>query len=297
MKSSFLYKVSGRLGLVCLILLGVFHGAPAGPKRRPPTSAEKEFHIQMLCSLRTALPEGPAGWRVDEETPLKPLKRVLVGQEKVPFAVSFTRSWRDPLSRRKKDQDKEREEKLIEQSRAQADRAENMATIDALTAQLKEANDRGDREQSQTLHNQINRLLVEENPDRLQAEAARQEMKEGLDAKSGYLRVTLEINRFAYALANGAEHALKVQPELVFYRTEPGFDPDGLWQEGSSLVFLGKGWQFHDGSPAIMHAVMPVGVLHTAAYGMVISVQGEEKRVRQFLEEINWKLLTRLLNR
>jgi len=278
-----------------MLLLLAWQAACDDVKKRPPTSEEKDYFITTLRALKAAIPHGPDGWQIDEETEIKPLKRVFVGQEKLPLPVHFSITWIDPLARKQSEIMREKEEKLLLESREQAENADYMTHIDALNALLKESNDRGDKQQSLNLQNQLNQLLNERDPYRTKVKESMERMKEELASPSKSLRITLEVNRFAQAIDQGEAKLFDLPPEMVYYCTAPKFNDEGEWQEGISRVFLGRGWQRFEGETGGMQAVMPVGVLHTAVYTLVVSVQGEEQQARQYLQKINWPLLKALL--
>ncbi len=278
-----------------MLLLVAWQAAGGEIKKRPPTSEEKDYFITTLRALKAAIPEAPGGWQIDEETGIKPLKRVFVGQEKIPFPVLFSITWIDPFAKKQSEKSRDQEEKLLQESREQAENADYMTHIDALNAMLKESNDRGDKQQSLNLQNQLNQLLNERDPYRTKVKESMERMKEELASPSKSLSITLEVNRFALGFNQGEVRLLDVLPDMEYYRTAAKFNDEGEWQEGISQVFLGRGWQRIEGESGGMQAVMPVGVLHTAVYTLVVSVQGEEQQAQHYLQKMDWQLLRALM--
>jgi hypothetical protein len=56
---------------------------------RPTTLAERKFQVETLKTVRTAMPVPPAGWRVVEETEVRPQRLACVGEERMPFALAY----------------------------------------------------------------------------------------------------------------------------------------------------------------------------------------------------------------
>lgn len=82
------------VGVVVLVL-----GLLAVPERaaavgcfkgtRPSTVPEKTFHVETLKVLKAAMPVPPAGWRVVEETEVRPPRIACIGQEREPLALDY----------------------------------------------------------------------------------------------------------------------------------------------------------------------------------------------------------------
>jgi hypothetical protein len=261
---------------------------------RPPTSAEKEYYEKVLKTVSKALPDGPAGWQVEEMTGIKPLKRVLLGQEKIPFPVQYFKIWCDPLRKRQMEKAMEDEKRQLLKSSELGERADFMVNLNALTAQIQEANERGDRSQAQSLQGQYDRAVSQ--PEQLRRDE-KEEKKIELEAASrfGRLQVTVDVNRFVQAIKNGSMVTSDRLPGMIMVLTEPGFNSDGEWQEGTRYIFAGKGWQFFEGESGGVQTVMPIGVSHTAVYSIIISVQAEEYIAQKFIDNVDWNSLKSLL--
>lgn len=56
---------------------------------RPTTLTERSFQVETLRTLKAAMPPAPPGWRVVEETEVKPPRLACIGQERQPLAVEY----------------------------------------------------------------------------------------------------------------------------------------------------------------------------------------------------------------
>jgi hypothetical protein len=84
--------------MVLVILVG---GAPAvradcSQGVRPATAAEKTFQLNTLKAIKAAVPTAPAGWRIVEETDMRPPRLACIGQEREPlwfeYQIRFARA-------------------------------------------------------------------------------------------------------------------------------------------------------------------------------------------------------------
>lgn len=56
---------------------------------RPPTVAEKNFQFDTLKAIKAAMPTAADGWRVVEETDVRPPRLACIGQERLPLGVEY----------------------------------------------------------------------------------------------------------------------------------------------------------------------------------------------------------------
>ncbi len=83
-------RVSASL-VVCVALFGSVPPARADCSRgtRPPTVAEKNFQLNTLKAIKAAMPAAADGWRVVEETEVRPPRLACIGQERLPLGVEY----------------------------------------------------------------------------------------------------------------------------------------------------------------------------------------------------------------
>ncbi len=77
--------------VVFVALVGSVSPARAECSRgtRPPTIAEKNFQFNTLKALKAAMPSAPDGWRVVEETDVRPPRLACIGQERQPLWFEY----------------------------------------------------------------------------------------------------------------------------------------------------------------------------------------------------------------
>lgn len=56
---------------------------------RPPTEAEKTFHVSTMTALKAAIPSPPAGWRITRASPISGLGSVCVDAGDFPAALRY----------------------------------------------------------------------------------------------------------------------------------------------------------------------------------------------------------------
>jgi hypothetical protein len=63
---------------------------------RPTTLTERTFQVATLRALKAAMPPAPDGWRVVEETEVKPPRLACIGQERQPLPVEYRIRFAEP---------------------------------------------------------------------------------------------------------------------------------------------------------------------------------------------------------
>jgi len=86
----------GRRGVcLCAIALIAVVCAPArawadcSQGTRPTTLLERTFQVETLRALKAAMPVAPDGWRVVEETEIRPPRLACIGQEREPLPFEY----------------------------------------------------------------------------------------------------------------------------------------------------------------------------------------------------------------
>lgn len=77
-----------------VVFVALFAGVPLARAEcsrgtRPPTVAEKNFQFDTLKALKAATPAAPDGWRVVEETDVRPPRLACIGQERQPLWLEY----------------------------------------------------------------------------------------------------------------------------------------------------------------------------------------------------------------
>ncbi|OFW53748.1 MAG: hypothetical protein A2146_06650 [Actinobacteria bacterium RBG_16_67_10] len=61
---------------------------------RPSTTTERTFHVETLRIVKTAMPQPAVGWRVAEETEVRPPRLMCIGQEQEPLPLEYRIAYR-----------------------------------------------------------------------------------------------------------------------------------------------------------------------------------------------------------
>lgn len=79
-----------------LVLIPVSGRASGGCYKgiRPSTTTERTFHVETLKIVKTAMPQPAAGWRVVEETEVRPPRLMCIGQEQEPLPLAYRIAYR-----------------------------------------------------------------------------------------------------------------------------------------------------------------------------------------------------------
>jgi hypothetical protein len=56
---------------------------------RPSTLLERRFQVETLKAVKAAMPAAPDGWRVVEETEVRPPRLACIGQEREPLPIEY----------------------------------------------------------------------------------------------------------------------------------------------------------------------------------------------------------------
>jgi hypothetical protein len=63
---------------------------------RPSTQTERRFQVDTLKAVRAAMPLAPAGWRIIEETEVRPPRLACIGQERQPLPIEYRIRFAEP---------------------------------------------------------------------------------------------------------------------------------------------------------------------------------------------------------
>lgn len=266
---------------------------PSGEELRPSTERERAFHTRMMTTIDKALPQGPIGWQVEERSSLTPPTAVDINAAWHPFAVRYTVTWIDRQRQKLAELDDRQTLKKLEKAEEERARTEALQRIEKLRSEKEQAYKGKNLNTAEGLEREIENLTIEIQQKK---ERMEQEDKPELNQLRGLaLRVTVEINRFSFPLVNAVKEESVAPVPSHLYRLQAGFDGDAKWQEEAMMVFLGRKWRMAEGITAQMQAEEPVGLPSTRAYTLIVRVQGESRRAREYLQGIDWLSLHGLL--
>jgi hypothetical protein len=280
--------------LPCLVLL--LGPGPAGA--RPPLPAEAEAHARILAALGAALPDLPGDWEALHAPEPPPLGTVSAGQERFPMRFDLARSWRNPQVQermvRARDEELARLQPRLQEDAARAGtfQEERMAILRPQMA----ARDRGDAATAGRLGRELERLEAAQAPRIRESEELMKAALRRTSVHDGTFELRIAVNEAGTLLA-GARPEPPPVPGALAFRAPGGEDAQGAWTEGTTTVLLGP-WRAArrkdmDGVEVRVPVTARAGCLQPQS--VLLSCQGDEARVRRFLEGVDWARLRGLL--
>lgn len=267
--------------------------APGG-EMRPATEREIAFYTSVMTAVEKALPQGPMHWQIEEMTPTAPPKQVAAQAAWHPFPMHYSVTWVDRQRKKLAILDDKHALHSLEKAEEARARAEAQQKLDKVLNEREEAYQGRDLAAAQVLEREIENLTAE--IERMKSQLEEEAEKADEESLRGMaLQVALDINLFSLPVIKAVSEEGLVPVPATACRQEAGFDSDGRWQEGSTMVFLGRGWKWTEGAHARMQAEEPVGLPSTRVYTLVVRVQGEHSRVWEYLRGIDWLSLEGLL--
>jgi hypothetical protein len=285
-----LFKI---LTLVILFSIMGLANAPCG-EMRPATEREISFYTRVMTTVEKSLPPGPMEWQVKERSALKPPALVAADAALRPFALHYNVIWVDVRREKLAAMDDQQSLRNLEKAEEERARAEAQQKLDKLLNEKEKAYTSRDLTATQALEREIENITVE--LQRKKSWNEKDEEKQEVEELRGTaLRVTVDVNLFNVPVMHaGKEDSLVPVPAQV-YRLADGFDGDGKWQEGSTVVFLGRGWKMTERTLSRMQAEEPAGLPSTRVYTLVVRVQGDRSRARDYIKTVDWLALEGLI--
>ncbi|HBG17685.1 MAG TPA: hypothetical protein DDW93_12965 [Firmicutes bacterium] len=277
---------------------------------RPATEEEKSFHRRMLSAIITVVPSGPTNWDTMRQTTYEELEYMgapaVFGVKPMPMTVSYYARWEDTVKKElaqskinealekaaEKDFQLQTEASETVMSKQEAYEKEMLSLIEKITVAT-EKNDFAALEQiGKEIELLEKKYLVEDGPSFYEQEKER--ILREMSPHDLSLSLNIEVNSFQ-TLDWGSP--LKVESpiaSLQVYRSAGKNIPE--WQEGITYICLGKGWKLvQNGESNYLEATPNPNLPLTVAQTILVSVQGDQKRVRPFIEKIDWNTLKSLI--
>jgi hypothetical protein len=286
-----LSRVLTLAGFCSLVLAAPPRALADGPSR-PATAKEEEFNVRVAGTFAKALPPGPEGW-AERRDSIQRLERVATDAEKYPFRVSYEASWTDTARSREAEQ---KQAEALGKVVASPDQElqELIRQNEKLAKELGAAINKGDQATVERVNRELGELQVKMQKRLAVQDAGMKEAQRATSPRDVAIAVSLAANTFSetFYRAGAIEPPVGGGP---VYRTQGETDSDGSWREGSTYVFLGKGWQLKKDGNAWMEAPQRAGVPSLAVQTIVVRADGDPARARSLLEKIDWASLRKLL--
>lgn len=269
----------------------------ADGESRPATPEEKAVYKLVMSTFDKALPAGPQGWKQTRRPKIRELQSVGIGIEEAPYHIYYAASW--------KDEERIREASLAEHNELtnkqlnspKAEEEKLMARLQELIIEFSAAMEKGDNVKVKKVQAEIDKINVRFEQIQSGREEQQNEVKSKNSPRDVEFQVSFKTNIFAESLNATAKKEAPVAGALVM-RTEGGMDGYyHTWYEGTTYVFLGRNWKVQrDGDTWLVNTPPQRGVPHTTVQTVVVSIEGDPARAREYIKKIDWQALKGLIN-
>jgi hypothetical protein len=266
----------------------------ADGETRKATQKEKDFYRMVMETLIKALPAGPEGWS-EEKNQFTELELVTPGCEKFPFRVDHGLSWNDVT--RKQEADEKIQKVLAPKMMSNTSNPEYKILTDhgeKLAKEFGEAVGKNDKTTIERLQNEMElntkklKVILDANDKEFN------DIMEKMSARDVSIKVSIQVNEFSYGLYETVVQAASVAAGLT-YRSQGEWTKNNGWNEGTTFVFLGKGWQLKTDGGTYIVTKAQKEIPSTAVQTISVSVQADPVRAKQVLEKIDWNALKKLI--
>jgi hypothetical protein len=266
----------------------------ADGETRKATQKEKDFYRMVMETLIKTLPAGPEEWS-GEKSQFTELESVTQDCEKYPFRITYGASWTDDA--RKQAADDEIQKVLAPKMMRNTSNPEYKKLIEhgeKLAKEFGDAVGKNDKSAIERLQKEM-----ESNSKKLQVilDANDKEfdsIMEKMSARDVSVKVSIQVNEFSHGLYESVVLNAPVAGCLT-YRSQGVWTKDNGWREGTTYVFLGKGWQMKTDGGTSIETKAQNGIPSTAVQNIFVSVQADPARAKQVLEKIDWNALKKLI--
>ena len=119
-------------------------------------------------------------------------------------------------------------------------------------------------------------------------------IREKMSARDVSIQASIQVNNFHAGLYETVVQDAPVAGGLT-YRSQGEWTKDNGWREGTTYVFLGKGWQLKSDGGTSIETKAQNGIPSTVVQAIFLSVQADPARAKQVLEKIDWNALKKLI--
>jgi hypothetical protein len=117
---------------------------------------------------------------------------------------------------------------------------------------------------------------------------------EKMSARDVSIKVSIQVNNLSLGLYEPVSQDAPVAGGLT-YRSQGVWTKDNGWREGTTYIFLGKGWKMKTDGGTSIDTKAQQGVPSTAVQAIIVWVQADPARTKQVLEKIDWNALKKLI--
>jgi hypothetical protein len=266
----------------------------ADGETRKATQKEKNFYRMVMETLIKALPAGPEGWG-EEKNQFAELELVTPDCEKYPFRVSYGASWNDDTRRQTADEEIQKVlGPIMMRNTSNPELKKLSEQNDKLAKEFGDAAGKNDKPTVERLQKEMEALskkfqaIIDANDKEYDG------IREKMSARDVSIKVSIQVNEFSQGLYESVVQDAPVAGCLT-YRSQGEWTKDNGWREGTTYVFLGKGWQLKTDGGTYIETKAQKGIPSTAVQTIIVWVQADPARAKQVLEKIDWNVLKKLI--
>lgn len=262
---------------------------------RPITPAEKTFANHFYATAKSVLSSYKTDWKAIDQSKFEVENRVTIDNEQQPWALYSFMHWEDTKA-------KEAENTRILAALPTMTDANLMneankvgQEIEKLAQEAGKAAEAGDLNKMMELQKKIEEISAPAQNAFTENDRKFKQKMEQLVAKDCTLTARLSTNTFYTDLEPGFKQK-KIGEGLTLYRVNEGQMVGERWQEGTTKVVLGNGWQLNQEEDyANLEMPSPEEFSHTKVYCLILEVEAEQKRAEDFIKALPWDKLKALL--
>jgi hypothetical protein len=262
---------------------------------RPITPAEKEFANHFYATAKAVFSAYKTDWKVIDQSKFEAESRVTVGNELQPWALYSFMQWQD--AKAKEAENTRIVNALPTMTDANLVNEANKVSqeIEKLALEAGKAAEAGDFNKMMELQKKMEALTAPAQEAFAENDRKFKQKMEQLVAKDCTLTARLSVNNFFTDLQAGFKQE-KTADGLTLYRVSEGSMEGERWQEGTTKVVLGNGWQLNQEEDyASLEMPTPEEFQHTKVYSIILEVEAEQKRAADFIKALPWDKLKALM--
>jgi hypothetical protein len=274
--------------LVSLILLASSCYLYAdGDITRPTTPAEKVFFMTVIETIRQAVPESFAGFKMVDASEPYEQEDISEGAEKRPLGVTFSGQWvNDEMEQAANEKMQQIADTISGDINKSPQMLEKMKKKDEITAKMDQAAKKNDMAAIGKLAQEFEAIAKE--IDKLYEPAIN-----AIPSEDYKLRTTIEVNTLSYDLSQSIyKEIAPVKGYKTFYYHDN--DEGENKRKDRVMIYMGN-WSSSVDNGVYILKLNKKNLPHTTVQSYVISVEGTKEYTQKFIDGLNFKMLTGLL--
>jgi hypothetical protein len=108
------------------------------------------------------------------------------------------------------------------------------------------------------------------------------------------VRVDLQANFLSLCITGKINPAPAIAGGLT-YRIDSKYDSDGVWVEGATYIFLGKGWRLDTSSGTYMNFTPNKSTPSLTVQNIAVKITADPNRVQTLVQQIDWDALKNMI--